>query len=380
MAIAVGSRGAEPLQQWENDKVRLSLQFPALLASAVLVAGALPGQPVQAQEKPTKIYLAVGTTSAEYWQEVIWGAEQVANSVGAKLEVYESGFDGQKHLQQLGAILAAGCEGCAFTWFPDSTAYTKAFVDRAEQAGALMTTLWNRPEDIHPWDTAPEAWVANISFDGVDSGYQNGRALCEALGKEGGGIVVLKGTPDNPPAKQREIGLHKAAAECPAMKILDTQIGDWDQTKAQTITRTWLARYGDQLKGVFSENDAMALGVVAALREKGLAGKIPVTGSDGSSDALRLIQAGEMLSSMRVNSRMHGAVAAALAYAAAVGDVKLGELSQDRRDFYLEQTLATKANVEAILGSKPNPADYGYQVLKANFWARSRGQIPVGVN
>ncbi|RWB42994.1 MAG: sugar ABC transporter substrate-binding protein [Mesorhizobium sp.] len=332
-----------------------------------------------AQEKPKTIYLAVGTTSSEYWQEVIWGAQQVASSVGAKLEVYESGFDGQKHMQQLGAILAAGCEGCAFAWFPDSTAFTKAFVERAEAGGAFMTTMWNRPEEIHPWDTASDAWIANISFDGVDSGYQNGMALCKAIGSKGG-IAVLKGTPDNPPSKQREIGLLKAVSECPGMTILDTQIGNWGQTEGQNITRTWIARYGDQLKGVFAQNDGMALGAVAALREKGLAGKVPVTGSDGSSDVLKLIKSGEMLSSMRISSQLHGAVAAALAYAVASGDLKIGDLAQAQRDFYLVQTLATKDNVDAMLSAQPNPADFSYGALKKNFWARSKGQIPVGVN
>ena len=349
----------------------------ALMAAATMLGGATVG--AIAQEKPTTIYLAVGATSSEYWQEVIWGAEQVAKSVGAKVEVYDSGFDGQKHMQQLGAILAAGCEGCAFAWFPDSTAFTKAFVERAESAGAFMTTMWNRPEEIHPWDTAPEAWVANISFDGVDSGYQNGMALCKAIGGEGG-IAVLKGTPDNPPSKQREIGLLKAVSECPGMKILDTQIGNWGHTEGQNITRTWIARYGDELKGIFSQNDGMALGAVAALREKGLAGKVPVTGSDGSSDVLRLIQSGDMLSSMRISSQMHGAVSAALAYAVASGDLKISDMSEAQRDFFLEQTLATKENVDAMLESQPDPAAFTYEALKKDFWARSKGQIPVGVN
>lgn len=351
----------------------------AVVAVVAIVVGPLAGHGAIAQEKPKTIYLAVGTTSSEYWQEVIWGAQQVANSVGAKLEVYESGFDGQKHMQQLGAILAAGCEGCAFAWFPDSTAFTKAFVERAEAGGAFMTTMWNRPEEIHPWDTASDAWIANISFDGVDSGYQNGMALCKAIGGKGG-IAVLKGTPDNPPSKQREIGLLKAVSECPGMTILDTQIGNWGQTEGQNITRTWIARYGDQLKGVFAQNDGMALGAVAALREKGLAGKVPVTGSDGSSDVLKLIKSGEMLSSMRISSQLHGAVAAALAYAVASGDLKIGDLAQAQRDFYLVQTLATKDNVDAMLSAQPNPADFSYDALKKNFWARSKGQIPVGVN
>src|SRR5690606_24008964 len=160
--------------------------------------------------------------------------------------VFSNDFDGQKSFQNISAILAPGCEGCIFTWFPDSPAFTKVFVERVEQAGGFISTLWNRPEEIHPWDTAAEAWVANLSFDGIDAGYQNGMALCEALGGQGE-IVVLKGIPDNAPAKQREMGLAKVLEECPGMTVLDEQIGNWQQSEGQEITRAWLVRYGDRI-------------------------------------------------------------------------------------------------------------------------------------
>jgi ribose transport system substrate-binding protein len=335
--------------------------------------------PAAADDKPTKIYLEVGSTSSEYWQEVVWGAQQVGKSVGASVEVLESGWDGQKHLQQIGAILASGCDSCVVVTFPDSPAFTKVLVDRVAQVGLPTTTLWNRPEDIHPWDTDPKYWVANISFDGVDSGYQNGKALCKALNGKGN-IGVLIGVADNPPSKQRFAGLQKAMKECPGLRIADSQVGNWGQTEGQNITRTWLARYGDQLNGIFSENDGMAIGAVAALREKGLNGKIPVTGSDGSSDVLKLIQSGDMLSSMRISSYLHGAVSTALAYAATVHDIDVSKLTHAQRDFYLEQTLATKANVDAILSSKPDPAQFTYQAIMSDLWKHMASEIPVGAN
>jgi len=293
--------------------------------------------------------------------------------------VVVSDFDGQKVLEQFGAVFAAGCEGCAVSLDPTSNAFTKAVVQRASDAGAKYVNLWNRPDGIHPWDTNADAWVANVAFDGVDSGYQNGMALCSALGGHGG-IVVLEGIPDNPPSKQRLVGLHKALAKCPGMMLLDTQVGNWDQTQGQAITRTWLAKYGDKLRGVFAENDGMALGAVAALREKGLSGKVPVTGSDGSSDVLKLIQSGEVLSTMYIDGYVQGATATALAVAAVTGDIKPERLSHAQRDFYLKQTLVTKTNAQDIISAKKNPAAFTYQKIKENFWAASAGEIPAGAN
>lgn len=335
---------------------------------------------VMAQDDTSKhLYLGVGNTSAEYWTQMIWGATQVMESVGGTVEVIGNDFDPQKSLQNISAITAAGCEGCVFVWFPDSPAFTKTFVEKIGDAGGFITTLWNRAEEIHPWDTAPEAWVANISFDGIDAGYQNGMALCNAMGGTGE-IVVLQGVLDNAPAKQRTMGLEKALAECPGMTVLEMQVGSWQQAPAQDIMRTWLTKYGDKIKGVVGQNDAMALGAVAALREAGLAGKVFVTGTDGSSDVIKLIETGEMLSTMSGLNEYQGAVAAALTYAVRVGDLKVEDLEEAQRDFFMQEVLITKENAAEWLARQPDPADYSYEAIKADFWAKFASQIPPGVN
>jgi ribose transport system substrate-binding protein len=349
------------------------------LGLAATLAAAASTSAMAQDDTSKKLYLGVGNTSAEYWTQMIWGATQVMESVGGTVEVIGNDFDPQKSLQNIGAITAAGCEGCIFTWFPDSPAFTKTFVEKIGDAGGFITTLWNRAEEIHPWDTAAEAWVANISFDGVDAGYQNGMALCKALGGTGE-IVVLQGVLDNAPAKQRTMGLEKAIAECPGMTILDMQVGSWQQAPAQDIMRTWLTKYGDKIKGVVGQNDAMALGAVAALREAGLAGKVFVTGTDGSSDVVKLIETGDMLSTMSGLNEYQGAIAAALAYGVRVGDIKLEDLTEAQRDFFVQQILITKENATEFLARKPDPADYTYEAIKADFWAKSAGQIPAGVN
>lgn len=327
-----------------------------------------------------KIILSgVGSVTSEYWSDFNQGVGAVAASVGAPTKTFASEFQGQRLLEQFGPIFAQGCSNCAVTADPASNAFTKALVKRADAAGAYVVTIWNRPDDIHPWDTAPKHWVAHTQFDGVDSGYRNGMALCKAIGGQGG-IVALQGIPDNPSAKQRLTGLNKALAECPGMKLLSTQSAAWDQTKAQAVVRAWLAQYGGQIKGIFSSNDGMAIGAVAALKEAGLNGKIFLTGSDGSRDALELIKSGDMLSTMWVDPTYQGAIGSALAYAALVGDIDPAKLTHAQRDFYLKQTLVTKDNVEETLNRKFDPSLYSYGKLKQDFWANVTGEVEPGAN
>jgi ribose transport system substrate-binding protein len=338
----------------------------ASCCAALVAVGFLTAPTKQANASPNKIYVGVGSSNAEYWQDVLWGVGQMAQSVGAKVVVLDSGYEGAKHLQQLDAVLAPGCEHCVFVWFPDSPAFTKVTVDRVERAGAFVTTLWNRPEALHPWAVAPDAWVANIAFDGVDAGYKNAMELCKAIGGHGG-IITITGIPDDAPAKQRAMGMQKALKQCPGMTVLGSQIASWSQTPAQVAVRELLARFGGQIKGIFAQNDAMALGAVAALREKGLAGKIPVTGTDGSTDVLQLIKSGEILSTMKEDAFTQGAVATALTYAAASGGLSLDSLAHAQRDFFLDQVLVTKANVDQELEEKPDRKANTFDALKANF-------------
>jgi ribose transport system substrate-binding protein len=163
----------------------------------------------------------------------------------------------------------------------------------------------------------------------------------------------------------------------PEVKLLDTQSGNWSAANAQKIVNAWLAKYPGQIDGIFSANDDMAVGAVEALRAKGLAGEIPVTGSDGSADMLNLIKQGDALSTMKIDAYGQGAYAAAIAYASLVGDINATELTKAQRDFYLDARLVTKENVdEAMQVSEDfDPAGYTYDKLNTDLWGRVAAPI-----
>lgn len=318
-----------------------------------------------------KLILGVGSLSSAYWQQVIKGAQAVADSVGVPLKTYESAFDGQTMLNTLTSSLAAGGKGTAIVVDPASNAFTKPIVQAAQQSGAHIVTLWNRPTDAHPWDFGGGCWIAHTSFSGADSGQKNSEALFKALGSKGD-IVAIQGVPDDPPNKQRLYGLHQALDKNPDVKLLDTQTANWAAPAAQKAVNTLLAKYpSGQLEGIFAANDDMAVGTVEALRAKGLNGKVFVTGSDGSPDMLNLIKSGDALSTMQVDAYGQGAYAAAIAYASEVGDLDASKLTHQQRDFYLNSQLVTKANVDDAIATITNfdKSKYTYDALKRDLWA-----------
>lgn len=363
-----------------SAKARLKVTA-AILSAATLIAGAFgfPASASAAAPANAKMIAGIDETASEYWAEYLRGVQDIAQSVGTSSTVIADNFQGDQLLAQLGAIYAGGCSGCSLVTNATSNAYVKAVVERSAQSGVYVVTVWNRPENLHPWDTGNGKWVAHTSYDGVASGYMQGMALCKAMNGKGQ-IAAIEGVPSTPPAFQRMQGLQKALAECPGMKLVDTQVGDWQETKAQSISRTWLARYGDTLNGIFASNDAMARGAVAALREKQLNGKVFVTGSDGSKVGLDMVKSGDLLATVMNDAVLQGAVTMAFARAAAAGDIQPDKLTHALRDFYLQQQLVTKDNVDQFLAAKANAPVYTYDDIKKDFWKYSAGPIPVGAN
>ena len=342
---------------------------------ALMLGAGVATVPAAAQDG--KIVIGINETGAEYWTDYVRGARNIADSLGQPLEVLVSNYQGAQLMAQLSATLATGCDGCALVMDPTSNAFTKAIVQRAADADKPIVTIWNRPEEIRPYENVADYWVAHITYNEDGAGYEQAMALCKTLNGKGK-IGVIEGVPSSSAAIQQMRGLQRALKECPGLEVLDHQAGDWQQTKAQGITRTWAARYGEEMQGIFSSNDAMAKGVVAALKERGLDGKVLVTGVDGSLDALRMVRDGQMLMTVWLDPQRQGATAAALAHAAVVGDIDLKTMSPDQRDFYLNIETVTRDNVDKFLKLKENPATYSYEEMKKNFWQFSAGQIQPG--
>jgi inositol transport system substrate-binding protein len=79
----------------------------------------------------------------------------------------------------------------------------------------------------------------------------------------------------------------------PDIKVTREQTGNWQRVQGKTIMENWLAS-GQEIDGVASNNDEMALGALQAIKAAGKLGKIPVGGTDASRDALESMNKGEM--------------------------------------------------------------------------------------
>lgn len=136
-----------------------------------------------------------------------------------------------------------------------------------------------------------------VSFDNVKVGEQQARYLIDHLPTPGKGriIRVYGGRTDNNASLVKE-GQDRALA--PYLERGDITVlhedwaENWTPENAKKIVNAAITAHGRQFDAVLSSNDGMAGGVVQALTEEGLAGKVLVTGQDADVVALQRIAAG----------------------------------------------------------------------------------------
>jgi D-xylose transport system substrate-binding protein len=164
------------------------------------------------------------------------------------------------------------------------------------------------------------------SFDNVKVGSLMGEGLTKCLttaGKTKANIVFINGDPtDNNAAlfKSGYAGELKPKIDSGDYKLVGDQTGKWDANVAGTAFQQLYTQNKGKIDGVISANDTMAGGIIARLKQDGVAGKVPVTGQDASVAGLQQILAGNQCMTVYKNTNVEAKAASDLAIALVKGD------------------------------------------------------------
>jgi len=169
---------------------------------------------------------------------------------------------------------------------PVDTAATGTLTRAVVKAGKPLVYVNRLPSNL------PKG-VVYCGSNSIDAGIMNMEELGKAMGGKGN-LVILMGELGNEAAIGRTDGIKKVVKEkFPDIKIVREQTGNWKRERGKTIMENWLAS-GQEINGVASNNDEMALGALQAIKAAGKLGKIPVGGTDASNDALKSMDRGEL--------------------------------------------------------------------------------------
>ncbi|MCY4292880.1 MAG: sugar ABC transporter substrate-binding protein [Roseovarius sp.] len=310
--------------------------------------------------------------ASAYWNAIVSGGEAYVESLGLdKSEMVNliNEASSEKSLADIKAFLAKNNGMGAIACDANDSPNARPVVEAVRDAGGFISTIWNKTDDLHPWDIG-DSYVAHLSWSGEKPSEDAARLLIDKMGGEGG-IVHIGGIPANIPAIERLDGLKNALNDNPNVELLDVQSADWDTTKAADVMSSLLTRYGDEIKGVHCANDNMAYGVIEALKAEGITG-MPITAFDGNPEAVDLVMGGDLLATVFTNPHWGGGIALALAHQAATGAFVPSEEPNEHREFYGPSILVTPDDAaefkKTYLESTPT---YDW----TDRWGLSAGQI-----
>jgi ribose transport system substrate-binding protein len=278
-------------------RIALTLGAAALLATGCSGTGASGGSGIT-------IGLAVSTLNNPFFVELQQGAQEMANQLGAKLTVVDAQNDATNQVNQVQTLVTQGVKAIILN--PVDSKQSAPAAKAAEMANIPLISVDRSVEG----KVAAEVASNNVSGGSLAS-IELGRATS-------GDVAHLKGISGASASRDRGQGFEQGL-NSGNIKVVASAVADFDRAKALNET-TNLMQGHPSIKGIFAENDEMALGAIKALGAR--AGKdVMVVGFDGTPDGLKAIQDGTLVATIAQQPKLLGSRAVEQAVKAAKGEV-----------------------------------------------------------
>lgn len=261
----------------------------ALFLTVVLSLSALA---VVAEEYTIGVLLS--DTSNTFFVTMQNAIEAKAAELGAKTIVLNGANDSAKDVTNMENLLSAGVNIVLYN--PVDSDAAAAVAQAAIDQGVHIISIDRAVNGAEV--------VSHIASDNVYGGRIATEKLIELIG--GKGILAeIQGMAGASAANDRHQGFQEAvAAAGEDIQVADSQIGDWDTTKAMGIMENMLTAHPD-IQAVFCANDNMAIGAVQALQQAKRS-DIFVIGFDAEQVALDAIEEGTMYGTIQQQPALMG--------------------------------------------------------------------------
>jgi len=284
-----------------------------LLAAAIACSVLAPSGCALAGGKAplSVVFVSPGKTGEVYWDMVAETMKAAGRKLDMNVEVLKAERN-YRTMQELGQGVIARANKPDFLILSNEESAAVPILEAADAAGIKTLLLSNTliGEDavrLGPPRRKLKTWLGDITTDLQTAGARMAKALIAAAraGKwqsADGKIHILGigGDEITPASIARNSGLDAAVAAAPDVVVDRMLFANWTQSEAKEVTAnylSWASRKNIRPAGIWAGNDPMALGAIRAATDAGLQpGKnIQVVGLNWSEDALRQVEAGQLL-------------------------------------------------------------------------------------
>ena len=258
-------------------------------AYAVLGLAAAWTLPATAQEAAKIGYLSPCTQCSDRWEQKDRPFFMAAvQELDPSIEIIATNAQGDQNklIAQAEAALAQGAKVLVVNTIQENGAVP--IVESAHRQGVPVIAY-----DAMIKGAVPDGYV---SFNNEEVGRMQAQFVVDNV-PEGANVVLINGDQFCDSCRAFKRGSHEildAAVAAGRIKLVfEGEAKDWLPTNAQALMEQALTQADNNVAGVVAANDGLAQGVIAALTNVGLNGKVIVTGQDATDAALTNILAGD---------------------------------------------------------------------------------------
>jgi ribose transport system substrate-binding protein len=258
-------------------------------------------------EKP-RVALLLFSRGFEFMVALDQGAQQEAKKLGVELSVLDGQSSAQVQTTQVEALLAQGISAIIIS--PANSDEIVPVVRRANEAKVPVVAV----------DAIVGEGAKTVTYVGFDNAAGAKVAADYIVKNQKKKVLELQGALGAYHARKRHEGFEEGMKAAPNTQII-SRPAEWQPDNAQTMTADALTADPD-IDAIFSHNDEMVRGIVAALKQinkfkpVGDPGHIMVIGIDATPLGLKRVRAGEQDASVHQDPFEMGALAVRSAVAA----------------------------------------------------------------
>jgi ribose transport system substrate-binding protein len=249
----------------------------------------------QSGKKFTIAVIPKGTTH-EFWKSIHAGADKAASEYtaqGTNVEIIWKGplreDEREGQIQVVEGFISQGISGIVLAPL-DDRALTRP-VEEAKRA--------NIPTVIIDSGLQSDQIVSFVATDNLIGGTLAADRLGELMSGKGK-ILMLRYQEGSASTEQREAGfMQEMKAKFPGIEVVSSnQFAGPTRDTAKAASENLLNRFGNDIQGIFTPNESSTTGMLLALQDMKLAGKVMFVGFDSSPSFVEAMR----------NKQMHGTV------------------------------------------------------------------------
>ncbi|AFT82455.1 D-ribose ABC transporter substrate-binding protein [Leuconostoc carnosum] len=254
---------------------------------------------LQERKKPgdLKIGVSLSTLNNPFFISIKDGVNEAAKKEGTDVQLYDGQNSTNKQNNDVEDLIQKKVDVLIINPV-DSSAITPE-VKSANEAGIPVITI----------DRSSEGGkvLSLVASDSREGGKMAATFMIDALGQNAK-IAQLQGTPGASATRERGAGFDETAEG--HLNIVTKQTANFDRTQGLNTSEN-IAQAHPDIKGLFSQNDEMALGAVQALKSQE---DIVIVGFDGSEDGINAVRRGQMAATVAQKPKEMGKLAVQATY------------------------------------------------------------------